>query len=335
VQVHTQGLVLGIHSVPMNQPIVDALIPVVLLIAIGVIAGKAKWISAGGIKELSNLVFMVVAPALLFRTMALVHPENVDWRSMATYFSGMWLLFGVVLAWVGFTRRGAVLALAATFSNTVMIGIALVGIAYGAAGLAVLLPIVSLHALVMLTVATLVLEFALLREQAGASGISGHIQRPPVWRTVWLAGRNAVVHPVPLPIIAGLLFAQTGWSIPAVVDKPLQLLGQSFSPLALILVGITLTHGAVGVHVRAALWLTAAKNLLLPALVCAIGWLLGLHGLPLAVVVVTASLPIGANVFLFSQRYGVAQELVTASVAASTILALPSVALVMWLVQFA
>ena len=314
----------------MNQPIVDALLPVVLLIAIGVIAGKAQWISASGIKELSNLVFMVVAPALLFRTMALVRPENVDWRSMATYFSAIWLLFGMVLVGVGFTRRGAVLALAATFSNTVMIGIALIGIAYGAAGLAVLLPIVSLHALVMLTVATLVLEFAVLRERAAA----GTAQRPPVWRTVWLAGRNAVIHPVPLPIIAGLLFAQTGWSIPAVVDKPLQLLGQSFSPLALILVGITLSHGAVGVHVRAALWLTAAKNLLLPALVCAIGWLLGLRGVPLSVVVVTASLPIGANVFLFSQRYEVAQELVTASVAVSTILALPSVALVMWLVQF-
>ena len=36
--------------------------------------------------------------------------------------------------------------------------------------------------------------------------------------------------------------------------------------------------------------------------------------------VVTAALPIGANVFMFSQRYGVAQELVTAAVAISTVL---------------
>jgi malonate transporter and related proteins len=45
-------------------------------------------------------------------------------------------------------------------------------------------------------------------------------------------------------------------------------------------------------------------------------------------------LPIGANVFLFSQRYQVAQELVTASVTSATVLALPTVALVMWLVQY-
>ena len=38
--------------------------------------------------------------------------------------------------------------------------------------------------------------------------------------------------------------------------------------------------------------------------------------------VVTAALPIGANVFLFSQRYAVAQDLVTASVAMSSMLGL-------------
>jgi malonate transporter and related proteins len=307
-----------------------ALFPVVLLIAIGVLAGKQRWISPAGVKELSNLVFMVVAPALLFRTMAQVHPEQVDGRSLLTYFAAMWLLFGAVIAVAGFTRRGAVLALAATFSNTVMIGIALIGIAYGEAGLAVLLPIVSMHALVMLTVATLVLEFALLREPSAHDKVA----KPAMWRTVWQAGRNAVLHPVPLPIIAGLLFAQTGWSIPPVLDKPLQLLGQSFSPLALILVGTTLAHGGVRGHLRQALTISLAKNLLLPALVATIGWALGVRGLPLVVVIVTASLPIGANVFLFSQRYSVAQELVTASVAVSTILALPSVALVMWLVNW-
>jgi malonate transporter and related proteins len=319
----------------MNHPVLNAMLPVVLLIAIGYLAGRAKLISAGGVKDLANLIFTVVLPALLFRTMAQVHPEAVNGTSLLAYFGALWLLFGATMALVGFTRRGAVLALATTFSNTVMMGIALIGIAYGTAGLAVLLPIVSLHALVMLTMATIVLEFALLREQGNASGSTASAaQRPPVWRTVWLAARNAIIHPVPLPIVCGLLFAQTGLILPDVIDKPMQLLGQSFSPLALILVGITLAQGAALAHLRGALWICAAKNLLLPAMVAALGWALGLRGLPLAVVTVTASLPIGANVFLFSQRYQVAQELVTASVAVSTVLALPTVALVMWLVQY-
>jgi malonate transporter and related proteins len=319
----------------MNHPVLNALLPVVLLIVVGYIAGRAKLISTSGLKDLSSLVFMVVLPALLFRTMAQVHPESVNGASLLAYFGALCLLFAATLAVVGFTRRGAVLALAVTFGNTVMMGIALVGIAYGSAGLAVLLPIVSLHALVMLTAATIVLEFAVLREQAATDGGSpSGARRPPVWRTVWQAARNAIIHPVPLPIVCGLLFAQTGLALPEVIDKPMQLLGQSFSPLALILVGITLAQGAALTHLRDALWVSAAKNLLLPAMVAALGWALGLRGVPLAVVIVTASLPVGANVFLFSQRYQVAQELVTASVAVSTVLALPTVALVMWLVQY-
>ena len=61
------------------------------------------------------------------------------------------------------------------------------------------------------------------------------------------------------------------------------------------------------------------------------GWALGLSGLPLAVMIVAASLPVGANVFLFAQRYEVAQDEVTASVAVSTMLALVTMPVVILL----
>ena len=48
--------------------------------------------------------------------------------------------------------------------------------------------------------------------------------------------------------------------------------------------------------------------------------------------ILAASLPIGANVFLFSQRYAVAEEVVTAGVAVSTALALVTVPIVMFLI---
>ena len=64
-----------------------------------------------------------------------------------------------------------------------------------------------------------------------------------------------------------------------------------------------------------------------------IGWALGMPALPLAVITLTAALPIGANVFLFSQRYQVAEEVVTAGVAVSTALALVTVPVVMFLIN--
>ena len=113
------------------------------------------------------------------------------------------------------------------------------------------------------------------------------------------------------------------------LDRPLKLLGDAFGPVALVLVGVTLAQSAIGAQLRGALVISAIKTLLHPALMAGAGWLAGLRGLPLAVMVVAASLPVGANVFLFSQRYRKAEDLVTASVAVSTALALLSVSLVM------
>jgi predicted permease len=147
-----------------------------------------------------------------------------------------------------------------------------------------------------------------------------------------MAVRNAVVHPVPMPIIAGLVFAQTGLTLPAVIDRPLMLLGNAFGPVALLLVGVTLSQAAIGREFKGALAISAVKTLVHPALMACAGWAFGMRGVPLTVLVVAASLPVGANVFLFSQRYKKAEGLVTSSVAVSTLMALGTVTLVMLLV---
>lgn len=311
----------------MNHPVFSALGPVVLLVVLGYVAGRLRWIRAESSKDLSNLVFLVLTPALMFRTMGKVDVKQLEALPLLTYFAAVLLLFAFMLCWQGFNRRAAVLALATTFSNTVMIGIALVSLAYGEAGLVILLSLISLHALVLLTAGTVVLELAVAREASGGGqGLQSML------RTLLGAVRNAVIHPVPLPIIGGLLYAQTGWAIPEVVDKPLQWLGNAFGPLALLLVGVTLAGTTVGPHLRGALGLTLVKNLLMPALVAGLGLLMGLSGLALVVMVVTAALPMGANVFLFSQRYAVAEELVTASITVSNAAALLTVPLTMALV---
>ena len=315
----------------VNSFVISSLVPVVVLIAVGYLAGKRRWIGGGAVKDLSHLIFLLLAPALLFRAMSTVHVEQLSLKPVAAYFIASGLLFAGTLALRGFNRTAAVIALANTYSNTVMIGIALIGLAYGEPGMVVLLTLISLHSLVLLTSATVVLELAVAREQAGASG---NEKRPSMARTVVRALRNAIIHPVPLPIIAGLLFAQTGLVMPEAIDKPIQLLGQAFGPIALVMVGITLALTPIGRHWRGALVQALVKNLLHPLLVALIGWLLGVRGIPLTVMVVAAALPIGANVFLFSQRYRTAEDLVTASVAVSTVLALATLTLVMMCVQW-
>lgn len=306
------------------HPVFASLTPVFLLVAIGFMAGRLQWIRDAAIKDLSNLVFLLLIPALLFRTMSAVRFEELDLRPLVAYFLAAGFLLAVLIGWRGFNRRSVVLALTGVFSNMVMIGITLVELAYGKAGLVTLLTLVSVHALLLLTTATVVLELAVARENRQAG-----IEQPHLLATTWSAFKSALIHPVPLPIICGLLFAQTGWTLPTVIDRPLQLLGNAFGPIALVLVGITLARTPLTGHWQSALWATLSKNLVLPVMVGISAWAFGITGLPLTVMVVAAALPTGANVFLFAQRYEVAQETTTASMGVSTVAALLTLSLVM------
>ena len=312
-----------------DHPVLSSLLPVVFLILVGFVAGRAKLVRQEAVRDLSNLVFLVLTQALLFRTMSSVHLEKLDMRPVIQYFVVAGGLFFVMLMVYGRDSRASVLALASIFSNTLMIGVPLIGLAYGVSGQVLLFTLISLHALVLLTMATLVLELQVAHEQASATGEPRHMVK-----TVGMAIKNAVLHPVPLPILIGLMYAQTGLGLHPIVDKPLQLLGASFGPVALVLVGITLSQTPIGDNFRGALKISVVKTFVHPFLMAAAGYALGMRGLPLAVMVVAAALPIGANVFLFSQRYQKEEDVVTAAVAVSTVFAMISISLVMALLPF-
>jgi malonate transporter len=307
-----------------DHPVLSSLLPVVFLIMVGFVAGRAKLVRQEAVRDLSNLVFLVLTQALLFRTMSSVHLEQLDMRPVFQYFVVAGGLFFVMLTVYGGDSRASVLALASIFSNTLMIGVPLIGLAYGEPGQVLLFTLISLHALVLLTMATLVLELQVAHEQASATGEPRNMVK-----TVGLAIQNAVLHPVPLPILIGLIYAQTGLGLHPIVDKPLQLLGASFGPVALVLVGITLSQTPIGDNFKGALKISVVKTFVHPFLMVAAGYALGMRGLTLAVMGVAAALPIGANVFLFSQRYQKEEDVVTAAVAVSTVFAMISISLVM------
>jgi len=54
----------------MNSAVFATLFLVLLLTAMVFAADRAGWIRAGAIKDLSSLVFLLLTPALLFRTMS-------------------------------------------------------------------------------------------------------------------------------------------------------------------------------------------------------------------------------------------------------------------------
>ena len=278
--------------------------------------------SAEASRALSNAAFLIFGPALLFRSMAVMDFDHSASRLLVAYYGTALLAMAAVRAWARRSRdpqaqhpaAPAVRAVTAGFGNGVQVGIPMVSVLFGSAGLQLHLTLVSLHALVLLSACTVWAELDVAHAQARAEG-----QRPP-WGPLLLGtARNALIHPVVLPVLLGLAWNALDLGLPPLVDGTLQLLGQAMVPLCLVLIGVSLNEYGLGEAWRPALRLVAVKLLALPALVLGVAWFgFGLRGLPLAVAVMYAALPTGSNPLLFANRYGAMEAESTAVIVLST-----------------
>jgi len=165
-------------------------------------------------------------------------------------------------------------AISVGFGNNVQMGIPMATAVFGEAGLGLHLMLVSVHALVLLSVTTTLVELDLAHDRARREGGGS------LWSTLASTLRNTVVHPVVLPVLAGLVWNALGLGLPPLIDEVLQLLGSAVVPLCLVLIGLSLAYYGVQCQVRGALVIAAAKLLLVPGLVLVVAhWGFGLGGL--------------------------------------------------------
>jgi predicted permease len=304
----------------MTLTIASKLLAIVLIVGLGYLVGRLRWLGgpeAEPARVLSNAAFFIFAPALFFRTTARLDPAELPWPTLVAFFVPVVaLMLAVYLvqrrcrAALGLpVAAPAVRAITVAFGNSVQIGIPLAAGLFGETGLGIHLALVSVHALVLLLVVTTLVELDLARERARTEAGAGSL------RTVLLATlRNAIVHPVVLPVLAGMAWQATGVPLPGMVDEVLVVLGSAVVPLCLTLIGMSLAYLGFPRSLRGALSLSALKLLVQPALVLLVAWgVFGLRGLPLQVVVLLAALPAGTNALMFSQRYR-AQEAETTAV---------------------
>ena len=298
-----------------------------------------RWLGepAGGMdpaRLLGNAAFYIFVPALLFRATARIDAATLPWSALLGFF-GPAVVFVLVVYGVRRLRQPplppgtdleaserlaaqpAARAFAATFGNSAQVGVPLVAALHGEAGLSILVALISLHALVLLTLCTMLVELDLARAR------SLHEATASLWRTLKSTVHKAVVHPVTLPVLLGGLWNATGLALPGPIDETLTLLGSAVAPLCLVLIGITLAYTDTRIvrrAARAALGTALLKLLALPALVLVVAhWGLGLGGLALQVVVLMAALPTGSNALIFAQRYRVLEAEATTAIVLSTV----------------
>ena len=321
----------------MTATVLAKLLAMFFTVALGYVAGRMRWLGRAEdgdpARVLGNVAFCLFVPALLFRTTVRLDLAHMPWRTLFAFFVPVAVVMFGVYFWQRSTAPThaavpATRAITAIFGNSVQLGIPFAAALFGEPGLAIHIAIVSLHALVLLTVLTVLVELDLARDPAH------HADAPTLGRTLRITARNTVIHPVVLPVLAGLLWNLTGLGLNPVVDEGLATLASAVVPLCLVLIGVTLAAYGLQGHLRSAVWLSVVKLLVLPAAVLVVAhWGFGLGGLPLAVVVVMSSLPVGSNALIFAQRYDTLQAEATATIVLSTVGFVFTASLWLWVLR--
>ena len=306
----------------MTEAVATRLAAILATVALGWIAARAGWLGRSGqgrdttaAEVLGQAAFYLFVPALLFRTMVRLDLATLPWHLLAAYFVPAVVVTLLIYGWR--RRRGSTQAadaatgtVAAVYGNGVQLGIPMAAALFGERGLALHIALVSMHGLILLSLLTVLVESDLARAHGGRTR----------WQTLRSTLRNTVIHPVMLPVLLGLAFQLSGLDLHPVLDLTLQGLGSAVVPLCLVLIGVSLAAYGVQGRLLAAVQWSLLKLLVLPAAVLLVAHLgFGLQGLPLAVLVMMAALPVGSNALIFAQRYGVLQAESSSAIVISTV----------------
>ncbi len=281
--------------------VAEVVAPIFMLILIGWLARRFGRVSEAGVGALNDFVFYLATPALLFA--AVTGAESLDFASVVvSYFSMTLLLFAASVPLAIWLLRSSlpeasVFALNVTYGNTVMVGIPLIAMAFGPEGLANLIGLIAFHATLLLPVATILMEIGANRSEAS------------LLRTLRATFMALLRNPVVMGIFIALLWRGLGVPVPGVLKHLTEMLGAASPPMALLCLGASLHGFARMSEVKEAALAGVLKMFVMPVMVATMaGPVMGLRGVPLAVVVITAAMPTGANAFVLARRYAILAE---------------------------
>jgi malonate transporter len=303
--------------------------PIFILILIGWVLVRSGLFKADAGDILSEFVFKIAVPTLIFRTLAQADFHGASpFLLWITYFSGVaitWTTAHLVARYLfkQDVRIGVIAGISSAFANNIFIGLPLVGRSVGDAGLVALSILLAVHLPIMMIAGTI------LMENATHKAIGG--EKRSVAAILKQIGRNLVTNPLIIGLVIGLLVNVTNIPMTVVVETVVDQIASMAGPAALISLGMALTKYTIRGNLSIAATMTVFKLFLLPACVWAVAHLLGLSHEWTAALVLTSSVPTGVNAWLIANRFGIGHSLAASTISISTAFGVISVSVWAWL----
>ena len=295
-----------------------ALVPVILLVALGQFLAKRGLVPAEAFRALDRLSFLVLLPALIIRALANAEFNGAPWVMLCALIAAQVVMgaFGLSARfWPGMAPPAIGTIIQSNVRWNTIIGLSLGGLLFGDEGLA----LVSLAAAAMIPVANVISVYALV----------SHAERPPgdKPRPLLAMTRNPLIY----ACLIGIALASFHVRLPVIADESLKMLANAAIALGLLSAGAGVDLGALQrAGLRTFTW-SLVRLLGLPAVTLAIGLAIGLSGLPLAIALICAATPTAPNSYVLARELGGDTTLAANFIAAQTLLAALTLPLT-WLV---
>ena len=296
--------------------VLTTILPVFGLIALGFICARTGFIGTAAGQGLSQVVFNLAMPALLFRTVAVIDQQSLSpWPLWAALFGGIavvWIVTTIIARTTSLIEAvPASAAMGAAFGNLAMLGLPLALAHFGGRAALPVGLILSIHAPILWLAAVLHIESA----RPG--------QLPSIPAVIRQLVSQLIRNPIVLALLLGTLWRVTGLGLHPVPDRFLEMLGEAGVPTALVALGLTLAGYSLKGQWRGIITLMTLKLLCLPVAV----WLIARYVVDLDpfwthIALMLAAMPTGANAYLFAQRYDSGAAPVSGAIAVGTALSL-------------
>lgn len=291
------------------------------VIFVGWALSKRGVIGAGNQRLMFNRVaFYAATPALIFSSVAVSDPAFFI-SPVVLVVSGATILTSVIYVILSrmFFRQDVptttIGAAGASYYNSVNIG----------------LP-VSIYVLGNAThvIPTLLVQMALFTPVILAFLGSDSGEGTPLQQT-WKSVRDAILSPVVLASVAGMLVAVSGFTIPQPVMEPLEILGGASIPMILMSFGASLTAGGVLAskeHRPGAITATALKVAGMPLVSWLICLAFGISPELTYAAVILSALPTAQNVYNYAATYQRGETIARDTVFLTTFLSMPAMVII-------
>ncbi len=237
--------------------IIATIVPVFIVIALGLLARRKGFITPQFLDPANRLVYYIAIPAMIFNSIAkaTLKTQMNPWVIMITLAA---LVATVALAWkssrilkIKRSSQGTFIQ-CAFHGNLGYIGLAVAFYYLGDSGLVKAAIIAGFVMILQNLLAVIVLQQN-----------SGNPQSHP---NLFSVMRKTLTNPVILSAMAGILFSLSNLTLPIVIDRALIILKGMALPLALLIIGASLSFEKLKPRFRNVMIATTIKLVVAPAL---------------------------------------------------------------------